>query len=299
MDFDKLFPDNRELGETPLRQCQSVMLRMFKIFDYLCARHGITYFLTGGSLLGAVRHNGFIPWDDDLDVGMTRDNYELFIQKAVEELPYDIFFQSDETDKYYPSGDFVEARLRDKYSSYNHLDTANNRWHEGFQVDIFVYDKAYLPHNFLIICQNMLLNLWKKNRRKARILKWIEKKCRLLPLVYASSYMRSFGLLNIGTFITGKEYSTIIKHKFEDIEVSIPKGWKTYLKRQYGEFMQLPPEHKRTSHHKILPQPFKPCEHSEVLNWADRKIYQNKFQKTPVSHSSGCHNEISDQHQKY
>lgn len=83
--FDQLFPDNRETGDTPLRQCQLVMLRMLKNFDYLCKKHGIKYFLTGGSLIGAVRHNGFIPRDDDLDVGMTRRNYELFVQKAVNE----------------------------------------------------------------------------------------------------------------------------------------------------------------------------------------------------------------------
>ncbi len=78
MDFNTLFPDERESGETRLRQCQLVMLRMLKIFDHLCTRHNIEYFLTGGSLLGAVRHQGFIPWDDDLDVGMTRNNYEKF-----------------------------------------------------------------------------------------------------------------------------------------------------------------------------------------------------------------------------
>src|SRR3954447_23034161 len=92
LNFDEIFPDNREEGETPLRQCQLVMLRMLKIFDLLCRTHGIDYFLTGGSLIGAVRHNGFIPWDDDLDVGMTRENYEKFVSKAVPELPNDIFF---------------------------------------------------------------------------------------------------------------------------------------------------------------------------------------------------------------
>ncbi len=79
MNFTQLFPDNREDGETPLRQCQLVMLRMLKIFDFLCAKHQIKYFLIGGSLLGAIRHKGFIPWDDDLDVAMTRDNYTKFL----------------------------------------------------------------------------------------------------------------------------------------------------------------------------------------------------------------------------
>ncbi len=97
MNFDHLFPDEREKGETRLRQCQLVMLRMLKIFDYLCNKHEIQYFLVGGSLLGAVRHKGFIPWDDDFDLGMTRENYEKFLDMAVPELPKDIFFQTPET----------------------------------------------------------------------------------------------------------------------------------------------------------------------------------------------------------
>ena len=80
MEFENLFPDEREKGETRLRQCQLVMLRLLKIFDHLCTKHDIRYFLTGGTLLGAIRHKGFIPWDDDLDVGMTRVNYEKFVK---------------------------------------------------------------------------------------------------------------------------------------------------------------------------------------------------------------------------
>src|SRR4051794_22868922 len=102
MNLEDLFPDERERGGTSLRQCQLVMLRMLKILDYLCIKYQIKYFLTGGSLLGAIRHQGFIPWDDDLDVGMTRDNYEKFMQYAVQELPDDIFFQNEETDITYP-----------------------------------------------------------------------------------------------------------------------------------------------------------------------------------------------------
>src|SRR5438034_296812 len=117
MDFNNLFPDEREQGDNRLKQCQSVMLRMLKILDYLCTKHEISYFLNGGTLLGAIRHKGFIPWDDDLDIGMTRDNYEKFIQFAVPELPPDIFFQNDETDLYFPSCHIIEAKLRDRYSS--------------------------------------------------------------------------------------------------------------------------------------------------------------------------------------
>src|SRR3954466_241893 len=136
MDFNYLFPDNREEGETRLRQCQLVMLRMLKIFDYLCSRHQVKYFLTGGSLIGAVRHNGFIPWDDDLDVGMTRDNFEKFKKLAVPELPIDIFFQTPETDPEYFSGRIIEAKLRDKYSTLPISDANRklHKWHQGIML---------------------------------------------------------------------------------------------------------------------------------------------------------------------
>src|ERR671920_2056782 len=97
IDFNTLFPDVREKGENRLKQCHLVMIRMLKILDYLCTKHDIQYFLTGGSLLGAIRFKGIIPWDDDMDIGMTRENYEKFVQLAVPELPKDIFFQNDET----------------------------------------------------------------------------------------------------------------------------------------------------------------------------------------------------------
>src|SRR6187549_2199267 len=106
VDFDILFPDVREEQQTLTSQCQAVMLRMLKIIDYLCEKHNIQYFLIGGSLLGAIRHKGFIPWDDDLDIGMTRENYDRFVQLGVADLPNDIFFQTHMTDSSYPPCDY-------------------------------------------------------------------------------------------------------------------------------------------------------------------------------------------------
>ena len=271
MNFDYLFPDNREKGETRLRQCQLVMLRMLKIFDYLCTKHEIKYFLTGGTLLGAVRHRGFIPWDDDLDVGKTRDNYEKFIQHAVPELPDDIFFQNIETDAFYRQKDYVDARLRDKYSSYSHTGKKSNAWHEGLQVDIFVYDRSFLPHNFFVITQNILLKWLNSYKKRVRILKWISRYSPFL-LVYASNYLQNYGLLKGGTYIKEKEYSNLIKVKFEDMEACIPKEFDSYLKRQYSNYMELPSVDKRISNHQVICDPFTPCNHTEILHWKDRKL---------------------------
>lgn len=270
MDFKDIFIDNREQGETRLRQCQLVMLRMLKILDYLCEKYGISYFLSGGTLLGAIRHKGFIPWDDDLDIGMTRENYEKFVQLAVPELPNDVFFQSPETDMHYPPLTNVDARLRDKYSSYDHIGKDNNKWHEGLQVDIFVYDRAFLPHNFFINTQNALLKLMKNNNTRTKVLRAISKYSPF-NLVYASNFLQYFGLPQIGTnYIKQKEISTLVKTRFEDGEFYIPQGWHNCLTRQYGDYMKLPPPEKRRSDHNVLPDPFTPCEHKEILQWKDR-----------------------------
>ncbi len=284
MNFDRLFPDNREQGETRLRQCQFVMLRMLKILDYLCAKYQIAYFLTNGTLLGAIRHKGFIPWDDDLDIGMTRSNYEKFVRCAMQELPDDIFFQNVETDPHYPAYYRVEAKLRDRYSSYSRSEELKKKykWQNGIQVDICVYDNAYLPHNFCIYLVNKsikVLGRTNSNKKRAKALKFIAKYSPI-SLVYSTSGICTLKTLKREThFIKGKEITTLIKTRFEDMEAFIPAGWDSYLKRRYGNYMQLPPVEKQKGHHSAdLPDPFTPSEHVESLHWKDRmQVHQNIF----------------------
>jgi len=138
-EMTKLFPDRREEGETQLRQCQLVMIRMLRIFDHICARNGISYWLTAGTLIGALRHRGMIPWDCDIDVGITRQDLHAF-SEVVFQLPKDIFFQSPQTDSYQSS--FMN-KLRDRHSNYYEWQSHNPgaKCHNGLQVDLICYDE--------------------------------------------------------------------------------------------------------------------------------------------------------------
>jgi len=79
LDYDEIIPDRRPEGDTPLRSCQLVMLRLLKVLDRVCWEAGLRYWLDSGTLLGAVRHGGFIPWDDDVDVKMPPEDMYISV----------------------------------------------------------------------------------------------------------------------------------------------------------------------------------------------------------------------------
>jgi phosphorylcholine metabolism protein LicD len=128
----------RETGETQLKSCQLVLVRMLKVFDFICQSHGISYWLTAGTLIGALRHRGIIPWDCDIDVGMTLQDLAAFAS-ITHELPADMFFQSPATDPPYLSDKVW--KLRDRHSNYYEWQKKNPqaKWHNGLQVDLIEY----------------------------------------------------------------------------------------------------------------------------------------------------------------
>lgn len=142
VDFSNLFPDQRDQGKNNLEQCQYVLLRMLRIFDFLCRQEGIEYWLAGGTLLGAVRYGGFIPWDCDIDIALTEQQYAR-LQDLIPHLPHDIFFQNSQTDPFYRSSNKLMAKLRDRYSNYQEWATYNPdaKWQNGLQIDLLCYIK--------------------------------------------------------------------------------------------------------------------------------------------------------------
>jgi len=118
-----------------IRKSQKIMTQMLKKFDQVCTKYNLKYWAIGGTLIGAVRHAGWIPWDGDIDVGMTEKDYNKLKKIIESELPEEYFFQTKENDKYYTS---PINKIRYKYAWYSDGDP--KRWHHGIQLDIFVLD---------------------------------------------------------------------------------------------------------------------------------------------------------------
>lgn len=119
-----------------LRKAQSIMLDMLIEFDALCTKHQLQYWLDSGTLLGAVRHQGFIPWDDDIDLAMPIEDYNKFLKIAKNELSSEIFLQTSKTDKNFK---FDYTKLRSNKASiveFHEKDT-QIKYHQGVFVDIF------------------------------------------------------------------------------------------------------------------------------------------------------------------
>jgi len=135
----RLFPDRRAEGKTNIRRCQLVMIRMLMILDRVCRSEGIAYWLTAGTLIGALRHRGFIPWDWDIDIGMTEEDYRALLA-VKDRFPPDIFFQNRDSEPTYED-DVVVAKLRDRHSNYTNWQSRHPDvvWHNGLQLDILLY----------------------------------------------------------------------------------------------------------------------------------------------------------------
>ena len=118
-------------------ELKKIELEMFKYYLAICEKHDLKYFLIGGTLLGAVRHKGFIPWDDDIDIGMPRPDYEKFLLVAQKELPEHIFLQTHNTDIEYPN---CFAKLRNSDTTFIETSCKKLKINHGIYIDIFPLD---------------------------------------------------------------------------------------------------------------------------------------------------------------
>lgn len=117
-----------------LHKGQKIMTKMFSEFDSICRKHNIKYWCVGGTLIGVLRHKGWISYDGDIDLGILECDYNKLKSIIQKELSDDYWFQSNETDKLYKSN---IAKIRHLHSCYSNYD--NDKWHNGLQIDLFIF----------------------------------------------------------------------------------------------------------------------------------------------------------------
>lgn len=122
-----------------LRKLQLVELEIANEIKRVCVENNIKYFLESGTLLGAVRHGGFIPWDDDMDIGMMREEYEKFLKIAPEKLSSEFILQTWKNEKDYS---LTFAKVRKSDTIFLEYEFKDSSMHNGIWVDIFPYDSV-------------------------------------------------------------------------------------------------------------------------------------------------------------
>lgn len=236
---------------SPLRQMQMRMLEMLVELDRVCRRHGISYWLSSGTLLGCVRHGGFIPWDDDLDVEMLRADYERLMRILPSELPEWMALQTPETDTGYF---FCFAKLRDKRSELSETNRYDRIFEQrGIYIDIFPFEPSprwlhWLTCRTMGFCYNVMNNPRNSDvqaRRKVRRILWVNRRC-LFPVFRQVSRLLPRRYVRYGWGIPFKDTRDLNdifplrQASFEGYEVPVPYDSEAYLRHKFGEWEQLP-----------------------------------------------------------
>ena len=245
-----------------LRSCQLKQLELLKQFVRICRKHQLDYWIDFGTLLGAVRHKGFIPWDDDIDVSMLSKDYKKLLEVAQAELPEGFFLQTKETDLSYFQN---FAKLMDLKSLFLSAgDDLSLPYQKGIYIDIFEFveyptmSKKLIKKLALSICFTQYFftikhyyncRLFLKSiyaKFKLIILKQVWRFCNLLPRgKYISNVIEDNGY---GIVHRMDSIFPLGQIKFEGEIVSCPGNPDEYLNDLFGNYMELPPLEKRISH---------------------------------------------------
>lgn len=260
---------NIKIGEYSLGDVQESILSIMVVFDRFCREHNINYILDGGSMLGAIRHRGFIPWDDDMDVAMLRKDYKKFIKLWNKKHDPGYEFYSTKTCKIWP---FNFGKVKKNNTIYSEDYLGNLPIHQGIWVDVFPLDKTCKPF-FKVQCT--LSRIWQGVRwtksgikecdcfrpRHIKILKLLS----FLPYWFINlnqeisiRFLNILPLKNVSKLChpgkgkvphSKKYYEDIIECDFENHRFFIPKEYSVWLNERYSNPMKLPNENDRRPSH--------------------------------------------------
>lgn len=243
---------------TLLRQAQTRMLEILEVVHQICLKHGISYWLDAGTLLGAVRHGGFIPWDDDLDIAVLGKDYKRLKQILKKELPENLVFQDWDTE---PNLLMKMGKVRDKNSLYVDPLYKRKLKHEGLYIDIFpMYPIASLKWRKRIdffygramrrmrgfsdskFEQAVAYILWPF----CVVARWI---FRLVSFLSASQMIsHPLGGVSLNYQHDRNNIFPLTTITFEGREFLAPGNTHLYLQEQYKDYMTIPPPEKRRVH---------------------------------------------------
>lgn len=255
-----------------LKKLKETELQMLIEFIRICKAHDLRYFLLGGTALGAVRHKGFIPWDDDIDVALPRDDYMQFLNYAEKELPSNLFLQHAGTDPRYAAN---YAKIRNSDTTFIETPVKDMKIHHGVYIDIFPLDGTSDHLSIRNIQFSLLrwLNIlisdvyylpdqadsWKRKLCHVicRILPmdykmlrdWREKIMCRYPYAQAETVANFCGAWGKKEIMPKAIFGSGSIGSFEGLEVMLAENWDQYLSKLYGDYMTPPPEEKRVGHH--------------------------------------------------
>lgn len=262
------------LSEQDLKNLHDVLLGAMLEFDALCRQNGIRYFLGGGTLLGAIRHGGFIPWDDDADLMMSRADYDKLCSLPQEAFGPRLFLQTYQTDPEY-HGDMAKIRLNGTTYA-TEFSSRFPEMHQGIFIDIFAHDataKTQLGrrlHIFLtLLCRSMVFHKWEqtpmqdygKHKFFCRIatafvrltpMAWLERQRERVYRLFSRS---DSGLLydGMGMHLRHGAFPAAwleeaVEVPFEGHLLPVPKEYDKYLRYSYGDYGKVPAENERRLH---------------------------------------------------
>lgn len=253
----------KQHNKNHLRAAQLKELEILKAIDEVCRNNDIPYWLDSGTLLGAVRHGGFIPWDDDIDICMPLEDIPRFVEVAKKQLPDHLFVQDKQSD---PTCNITYVKVRDNNSfiveaNYDFQQPFN----KGLYVDIFpmidypsispkyirIFSREYSRANAILHKQHYyswrsIMELLYFGIRRIFFKTCWEISCKLFGK--GSKYGTIISCSGNGNMHSKKSVFPLKEIEFEGASFMCPNDNDAYLKDLFGDYMQLPPEEKREGH---------------------------------------------------